>query len=457
MDSNISNTSFKDPSGFVFKKEEKIFRQINLVYKDDYDFLISSGLYENLISKRLLIEHEEVNTPFETNKGYKIIRPREIPFISYPYEWCFSQLKDAALLTLEIQKTALEHQMSLKDSTAYNVQFYKGKPTFIDTLSFEKYKKDTPWVAYKQFCQHFLAPLALMAYKDIRLNNLSKLYIDGIPLDLASSLLPFYSGFNIFVLTHIHMHAKSQKHYEDKADASIKQVKMDLFGLKALINSLEDAVKSLKLPNVETEWGDYYNNTNYDQNASDSKSKIINEFIEILAPKTLCDLGANLGAFSREAAKKGINTINFDIDPVAIEKNYLISKQNGEENILALINDLTNPSPAIGWANQERESFSDRAHFDTVMALALIHHLSISNNLPFENSAKFFSKIAKSLIIEFVPKEDSQVKKLLSTREDIFPSYTQEGFEKVYSKYFDIKKIEKVLDSERTLYLMVRR
>ena len=194
---NISG-SFRDPSGFLFSQDGLIYRQINNCYKENYDYLINSGLYKDLLNSGLLISHKEVGSAYaRSNDAYKIIRPEPLVFISYPYEWCFSQLRDAALLTLKIQKKSLQHGMSLKDCSAYNIQFKKSKPIFIDTLSFEKYEADRPWVAYKQFCQHFLVPLALMVYKDIRLSQLFRIYIDGIPLDLAIKLLPFYSYFNL--------------------------------------------------------------------------------------------------------------------------------------------------------------------------------------------------------------------------------------------------------------------
>ena len=203
-------SSFRDPSGFVFWSKENIFRQVNQPYRQDYDFLMSSGLYDTLVEKELLISHQEVDQfPRDQLSFYKIIKPERIAFISYPYEWCFSQLKDASLLTLHIQKTALEFGMSLKDCSAYNVQFRYGKPVFIDTLSFERYKEGDPWKAYRQFCQHFLAPLALMSHIDLRLNQLSRVFVDGIPLDLTSNLLPFKTRFSLALFVHIHLHAKS--------------------------------------------------------------------------------------------------------------------------------------------------------------------------------------------------------------------------------------------------------
>ncbi|MCK4638399.1 MAG: hypothetical protein KAT33_03170, partial [Bacteroidales bacterium] len=183
--------SFRDPSGFLFKENGKIYRRINKVYADDYEQLMFSGLYNKLVENHLLIPHIETELKSaDDDLLYKIIQPELVQFISYPYEWSFSQLKDAALTTLNIQKISMEHGMSLKDSTAYNIQFWNGKPVLIDTLSFEKYKEGEPWVAYKQFCQHFLLPLVLMSYTDIRLNQLFRIYIDGIPLDLGAKLLP---------------------------------------------------------------------------------------------------------------------------------------------------------------------------------------------------------------------------------------------------------------------------
>ena len=278
--------------------------------------------------------------------------------------------------------------MSLKDCSAYNIQFRKGKPVFIDTLSFEMYHEGQPWVAYRQFCQHFLAPLALMSYRDVRLNQLLRVYIDGVPLELASSLLPLRTRFIFSFLTHIHLHARSQKHYADKTvDISGKRVsRLSFLGL---INNLESAVKKLRWQPGGTEWAEYYKDTNYSSDAIEHKGQIVAEFLDKVNPKTVWDLGANVGMFSRIASNKGINTISFDIDPAAVEINYLECVKKGESHILPLVLDLTNPSPGIGWQNAERMSILERGPTDTVMALALVHHLAISNNVPFVKIAEF--------------------------------------------------------------------
>lgn len=448
-------SSFRDPSGFVYRESGVLYRRINKSYAENYSLLMESGLYEELTRKELLVEHSEVPCNCDDPSCFACINPTEIPFVSYPYEWTFSQLKDAALATLVIQKIAMKHGMSLKDASSFNIQFSYGKPVLIDTLSFEKLDKKKPWVAYRQFCQNFLAPLALMSYKDARLIQLLRVFIDGIPLDLTSSLLPKKSYLNLALLMHIHTHAKTQKYYGGKKIEK-KNVQMNKYALEGLISSLTKTISKLQWKKADTEWGEYYSFTNYSRDAFRKKKEIIESFIDKLSsrPKSVWDLGGNTGLFSRISSEKNIPTISFDIDYLAVEKNYRQMKKNGEKNILPLFLDLTNPPADLGWAHQERDSLAKRGPADLVFALALIHHISISNNVPFEKVASYFSKICKNLIIEFVPKDDSQVQKLLSTREDIFTQYNQENFEDIFGKFFEIISKQKIKGSARTLYLM---
>ena len=451
------SASFRDPSGFLFSRNGILYRQINRAYEKDYARLMDSGLYEKLVKAGLLIPHVEADQPAaESDAAFKVIQPERAPFISYPYEWSFSQLKDAALATLSIQKRALKLNMSLKDASAYNIQFVRGKATLIDTLSFEIYKEGQPWVAYRQFCQHFLVPLALMSQCDIRLSQLLRVYIDGVPLDLASRLLPAKTKFNFGLLTHIHIHAGAQKRYSDKA-VKPRVGSVSRQAMTGLIESLESTVRKLTWKPAGTEWGDYYENTNYTGGAFEHKKKLVREWSAEKKPNLVWDLGGNTGVFSREASLSGAFTVSFDIDPAAVEQNYRTVQSKKEGNILPLVLDLTNPSPALGWNNSERDSFGGRGPADMALALAVIHHLAISNNVPLGQVADFFAANCKWLVIEFVPKSDSQVEKLLASREDIFPNYTREGFEKAFSARFKIHKSESVRDSERTLYLMETR
>ncbi len=451
----IENSSFRDPSGFVFYYEGICYRQINPVYKECYDYFLESGLYQKLVNEKLLIPHETVSSshlPF--SGGYLTIRPEPIPFISYPYEWCFTQFKKAALATLDILKHALDHNMILKDANAYNIQFHNGQPLLIDTLSFEKYQEGEPWAGYKQFCENFLGPLALMSYKDIRLGRMLREYIEGIPLDLISSLLPKKTYLDFHLIIHIHLHARYQKNYSNKQSSVVKSKTMSKKSLLGLINSLESAIKKMYWNPSESEWGDYYSNSPHVPKFLEEKINLVSGYLDFLKPKVIWDLGANTGVFSRISSNKGIPTISMDIDPGCVETNYLQALEKGEKNLLPIWVDLNNPSPGIGWDNKERMSLQERGPVDTILVLALIHHLAISNNVPLLNIARFFSNICQSLIIEFVPKSDFMVQKMLATREDIFPDYTQVLFEKIFQKYFKIIKTGEISNSDRTLYLM---
>ena len=457
MDKEKLPGSFRDPSGFLFFQDDSIYRQVNIIYKENYDHLIDSGLYETLVNAGLLISHDEIVTQDGVDGYiYKILKPKLIPFISYPYEWCFSQLKDAALATLEVQKISLEHGMTLKDSSAYNIQFVKGAPVFIDTLSFERYNDGKPWVAYRQFCQHFLAPLAIMSYRDIRLSQLLRVHIDGIPLDLASSLLPLRTRFMFSLASHIHLHAKSQKFFGDRT-VDVSAHKMSLQSLLGMINSLEATINKFTWRPQTTLWESYYGATNYSPDAFQHKKMIVTELLNKISPKNVWDLGANIGVFSQIAADNNSRVVSFDNDPSCVERIYLDLVKNGETDILPLFLDFTNPSPSIGWANSERMSIFERGKADTALALALVHHLAISNNLPFNNIAEFLSKVCDSLIIEYIPKDDSQVQRLLASREDIFHNYTQSSFENEFGKYFKTESSVIIKDSARILYLMEAR
>lgn len=451
-------SSFRDPSGFVFSENESIFRQVNKTYKDNYELLMSSGLYKALTSKNYLVEHAEVDKKLSEN-GWKIIKPKKIPFISYPYEWTFSMLKDAALLILGIEKIAIKHEMSLKDASAFNVQFLEGSPILIDTLSFEKYEEGKPWVAYKQFVEHFLSPLNLMAMLDIRLGRLSSVFIDGIPVELASKLLPFRSRLNLNLLIHIHAHAASKNRFSDKKlGESMKSKRFSKRSLLGLVDSLEGSIKRLKWNPKGTQWEDYYeeNKNNYKSEAFEHKAELVKKFIKEAKAKNIWDLGANTGHFSRVIASGANQVVSFDSDYGALERNYYEIKKNGEKNILPLFSDLTNPSTSLGWANEERDSLLERGPADAVLALALIHHLSISNNVPFSHLASFFVKTGNFLIVEFIEKGDSQVQKLLANREDIFSDYNKKSFEKAFSEFFQIKEAVAIKNSKRTLYFMKR-
>jgi ribosomal protein L11 methylase PrmA len=446
-------SSFRDPSGFVFRHQGTIYRQVNRSAAASYDQLMQSGLYGTLAEAALLIRHAEVPRRIGDSRVHRILRPEPIRFVSYPYEWCFSQLKAAAFTTLDVQRRALQYGMSLKDCSAYNIQFQGCRPVLIDTLSFEPYREGEPWVAYRQFCQHFLAPLALMSRRDIRFSRIGRINIDGIPLDFASKLLPMRTWLNPRLLLHLHLHASAIRRFSGSTPATSKG-KMPRPALLALIDNLSAAVDALTWRPERSAWVDYEQETNYSAAAHTSKEQIVHQMLTDIRPRMLWDLGANAGRFGRMAARLGAYAVAFDGDDGATEMNYRACRHAGENNILPLVLDLTNPSPALGWEHAERLSWRQRSPADVALALALVHHLAIGNNVPLTKLAALFAGITPHLIVEFVPKSDSQVQRLLATREDVFSDYSREGFEGAFSRMFDIIRAVPVDNSERVIYLM---
>jgi SAM-dependent methyltransferase len=465
MGAEALGASYRDPSGFVYTRDGTLYRQVNRVFQGHYQAFLQSGLYAELEEGRLLVPHREVSLDLAASPdAVAVLEPERVEFISYPYEWSFGQLRDAALLTLELQERALAKGFTLRDASAYNVQFVAGRPLFIDTLSFEPREAGAPWAGYRQFCEHFLVPLALMSRVDVRLSALLRSHLEGIPLDLGSRLLPRSTWLRPSLLFHVHLHAAAQRRYADRgagadgagggATSAAARRGVSPTAAAGLVRSLRNAVESLDWKPAGTEWADYTEDNNYSSAAARSKRDAVVDFLRGIEPRSVWDLGANTGEYSRAAREVAASVVAFDIDPAAVERNYRRIKAEHERGILPLLLDLTNPSPALGWAHRERLSLEERGPADALLALAVVHHLAIGHNLPLERVAGFLARLGRHLVIEFVPKSDSQVRRLLRDRADIFPDYTQEGFEAAFRTHFRIERAVPVLDSERTLYLM---
>jgi hypothetical protein len=448
--------SFRDPSGFVYTRDGILYRQINRSFREPFEAFLASGLYEELARDGLLVPHQQVGLELSaTEEAHTVIRPERVDFVSYPYEWSFGQLQDAASLTLDVQRRALARGFTLRDSTAYNIQFHRGRPILIDTLSLEPWEEGRAWGAYKQFCEQFLLPLTLMSHRDVRCGTLLRNYLDGIPLDLGSRLLPRRSWASPRSLIHIHLHAWAQGRYAGSAvNSAAKGRKMSRKALLTLVDSLSASVRGLSWQAAGTEWADYEVDNNYSAAAAQAKRTLVVDHIRSAGARTVWDLGANTGEYSRAAREVASLVISFDLDPAAVERNYRRVRQDGETGMLPLIQDLTNPSPSQGWAGRERMSLAERGPADAVLALALIHHLAIGHNLPLERVAAYLRRLCRVLVIEFVPKADGQVQRLLLSRPDIFPSYTKEGFEQAFARHFRIDAVDAVVDSERWMYRM---
>ena len=283
--------SFKDPSGFIFEANGKMHRQVNKVYRIEYDMLLESGLYKHLVKQELLIPHIEVAENLtQTDVWYKTLLPEQIETISYAYEWCFEELKDAAIVTLQILRTSLDYGMILKDATPFNIQFHKGKPVFIDTLSFEKYDPLQPWVAYRQFCQHFLFPLYLEYYLKADLQKTMTTYMDGIPVEITSKMLPLKSNLSLGVWLHVY----TQNSLRHSTKSNSEQIRFNKKKLLNLISHLETIIKKFVV-RKSTTWSNYYEETILGKEYLSNKEKLFQEFCAGLTINTALDLGANEG------------------------------------------------------------------------------------------------------------------------------------------------------------------
>jgi ribosomal protein L11 methylase PrmA len=448
-------SSFRDPSGFIFRDSGKIYRQINPAFFQDYKAARDAGIYEKLTTKKWLIQHKEI----ESTADKIILQPEEIGFITYPYEWSFSQYKHAAQLTLKIQTSLLEDGFSLKDASAFNVTFHHGKPIFIDTLSIEWYVENQPWRALKQFSEHFFAPLLLaQKYGSRHLKTLLH-NINGIPLTEVKSHLSFFKKLHPTVYSHISLLAgdetevTSNKSLGRKAQLAIKdQLK--------ILKVLENYISNMSLKE-NTEWSDYYNQTNYQSNSFDEKKKVIASWVQDLEIERAIDFGGNNGEFGEVILDQVKQLMVCDIDQAAIDQSYQRFVKNGK--VQSIVLDLMQPSPSVGFQNEERESFLNRLQEwnpDLGMALALIHHLTLTGNVPFEMSASFFALYCPHLIIEFPDREDSWVQFILDSKRDarhLFDFYEVSAFAKAYTQNFTVLKQHKITGTHRTLFLMQRK
>ncbi|MFH1474826.1 MAG: SAM-dependent methyltransferase [Chloroflexota bacterium] len=450
--------SFRDPSGFVFRRDGVLYRQVNQVFADDWGAAVDAGILRRWQAGGRLVGHEVVDVALaaDPERALTVLRPDPVAFISHPYEWTFGQLKDAALLTLDLQEDAERSGFTLRDASAYNVQFDRGRPILIDSLSLERRAGDEPWSAYRQFCQHFVAPLALMARRDIRCGLMLRDHVDGIPLDLAATLLPGRTRLSTGLGSHVHLHARAQQRYADAAREAPRRAAMGVTRRAALLDSLRRTIQGLHWSPGGTEWADYDLQTSYSDEGTRAKESIVEAMLRDAGGAVVWDLGANVGRFSAIAAGLGRRVVAWDVDPAASERHYRRLVAAGETSVLPLVQNLVNPSPALGWAGTERAAFVDRSDADVVIALALVHHLAISNNVPLEWIAALFAKLAPAAIVEFVPKDDLMVRRLLSSRRDVFPDYTQDGFERSFGRHFQIAARSQIPDSQRVIYQLGR-
>lgn len=427
--------SFRDPSGGVYSVNGRILRTVTETYAHQFHFVHRTGLLDRLRARGWLLPYEFVDDEISSLfPGQGIEHLLEVPrllFVSHPYEWPFSALKSAALLHLDVQVSALEAGVTLSDASAYNVQFQGPIPVFIDHLSFRRYEPGEIWTAHRQFCEQFLLPLLLRALFGISHNAWYRGNLEGIPLEDFRRLLKWQHCLDSNLLKHVVLHAwlhQNSKGLEGEFSAvrnvssalPVAAFRRLLIGLRAWIQKLTPADSAMST------WQDYARTNSYRTDEVHIKRRFVHEFVETERPKHLWDLGCNAGDYAKVALEAGAShVIGFDSDQGALEACF-VRAVDERLAIQPVFLDIANPSPNQGWQESERSGLRGRGHADAVLALALIHHLVIAKNIPLDQVLDWLISLAPLGILEFIPKADPMVQRLLSLREDIFSSYSLE-------------------------------
>lgn len=444
--------SYKDPAAKVFSYSDEpdfIFRELDTNYLPHFNHFKSSGLSTELLKKKWIVSFEEF-----AEDSKVILKASKISFISYPYEWTFNQWKDAALLTLKIQYQALKHGMILKDATPFNIVFDCLGPVFVDLSSFEIYKEGSVWQAFKQFCENFYMPLLLAKYFDETANEIYLNNLSGISLTKGLSLLPAKAFFNFSTLLYLAM----PERIRSKSSHTKPHTSSNRFTAQKnmeVVDDLFNSISKLKQKKLQTKWNDYYE-TNINASYLKEKESIVDQWIDKnYTEKTVVDFGCNTGNFSRLVSASVKKVIAFDADIRSVDELYLYCGQNKIDNIYCLRASITEPSPALGWNNMERQSLKERIKADAGLALALIHHLAISNYIQFDRIADFFADCCDEMLVEFVPKEDEKVQLLLRNREDIFDWYNIENFLSAFIAKYNLVK-QYAFSNNRVLFHFIK-
>lgn len=449
--------SFRDPGGQVYLVGGDVYRTVNPPALEDYRFVQDSGLIKALEDKRWLVSSTEVAEhplgDLAGNASLVLHHPR-LPFISYPYEWCFPSLKAAALLHLDIQLEALEYGVTLSDASAYNIQFMGAQPVFIDRLSFVRYNDGELWQGHRQFCEQFLNPLLLRSLFGIAHNAWYRGAQEGVTTRDLRRLLKFRHHFSWNILTHVVLQDMLQAKplVQDMNKRELGSASFPRASFKNLLQKLRRWVAQLQPADTgKTLWQEYADNHSYADDEAARKHAFVEAFTASVKPDVLWDFGCNSGDYSLAALSAGAGyAVGFDFDQGALEAGTQRAAQS-EIPFQCLFLDAANPAGCQGWDQQERKGLKQRAPVDGLLALAFIHHMVIAKNIPLDRFLDWLVGMAPAGVVEFVPKQDAMVQRLLSLREDIFPDYTEENFLRLLAQRATVVRSEQVSESGRLL------
>lgn len=390
----------------------------------------------------------------------EVLEHDRIPFISYPYEWSFSMLKDAGLLHLDLMEAALAEDGTLRDCSPYNVQWRGSQPVFIDIPSFAPWTPGDPWVGYRQFCRQFLYPLLLQAHKKWPFQRGLRSRLDGYSAEETARAFGRWEFFRPGLLMDVFLQAR----FESALNRTGRPVRRELreagFAkemILANLRRLRRIMNGLTWREKGSVWSDYARERNYSADEYAAKKDFVREVTGRTRRSLVWDLGANTGDFSRLAAETADCVVAMDADAWVVEQLYTRLKSEGQRTILPLVMDLTDPSPAQGWRGRERASLTQRGRPDLILALALVHHLVISGQVPLDEVVDELAATGAEIVVEFVSKSDAMVQRLLANRDDLFDDYTPEHFEKRLSERFTLRKTLTLVGGGRRLYHAVPR
>lgn len=450
--------SFRDPSGHVYVDGGRVVRTVMPVAAEDFAFVRQSGAREALAERGALIAAADVDPrglgAVAANATHALEHPR-LPFISYPYEWSFPLLQRAALHHLEVQLEVLARGVTLSDASAYNIQFQGVRPIFIDYLSFKRYREGELWQAHRQFCEQFLVPLLLRSEFGVPHNAWYRGALEGISVEELNRLLPFRRKLSWNIFTHIVLQSAlgGAAKANVSSSSAIAQAKLPLASHRNMLMRLKDWIAQLKpRDRSKTTWSDYADTHSYAADEFETKKRFIANFVAAAKPRMVWDVGCNTGEFSEVALAAGAEqVVGFDFDQGAIQGAFARADSR-KLWFLPLWLDAANPSPSQGWSQGERRGLSERASADGLIAVALIHHIAITRNVPLDQVVGWLMSLAPRGVIEFVPKPDPMVQRLLALRADIFPDYTEPAFADALRKRGRIVASEQTTRTGRTLF-----
>ncbi len=450
--------SFRDRTGRVFYDGGEVCRALTARGLAEWDAVTASRFFPRLVAEGKVVGTVRGNGHTEPPGGpwAAVLRHERIPFVSYPYEWCFGMLKTAALLQLELLEAALGEGMALKDATPFNVQWHGARPVFIDVLSFYRRPSGEPWVGYRQFCQQFLYPLLLAAYRGVPFQPWLRGCPEGISPAHARRLVGGRDLLRPGVLTHVYLHARSEARYDGDSSRDVKrELAAAGFGtelIAANVRGLARLVGGLRGGERTSSWSEYGADPGYTAEDREAKERFVREAVAMRRWRLVWDLGANTGAYARLAAEGADYVVALDADPVAVERLYEESRRAGRRNLIPLVCDLADPSPGQGWRGSERKALPARGRPELVLCLALVHHLVIGANLHLDDLLDWLRGLGGHLVIEFVRREDARVQQLLRHRDEPYEDYDQARFEAALGAAFEVLRREDLPSGARTLY-----